>query len=178
MIRKWALSYFSKLLRYISQKKWQIIYQAYRNQYNIDKTFKFNGNDIKIYGNGNFYALENSYLGAYSSVQVGYGFVCRIGKNVRIARNVSIYTTSVNPDENLDKNPFIKNKNNKSGSVVIGNGVWIGTNVFINPGVTIGDNSVIGANSVVSKNIPPNSIWGGVPAKLIRYKSSHNDFNI
>ena len=38
------------------------------------------------------------------------------------------------------------------------------------PGVIIGNNSVVGANSVVTKNIPENAIYGGIPAKLIRYK--------
>lgn len=148
-------------IKYLEQKKWNIIYLSYRQRYNIDKTFRFNGNDIKIYGNGSFNVLENSYMGAYSSIQIGEGFVCSIGRNVRIARNVSIYTTSIDADDNLDKNPFLKeNKKNKSGNVIIGDGVWIGANVFINPGITIGDNSVIGANSVVTKNIPNNSIWG------------------
>jgi maltose O-acetyltransferase len=53
---------------------------------------------------------------------------------------------------------------------MIGNGVWIGANVFIGPGINIGDNSIIGANSVVVKDVLPNSIVGGVPAKLIRMK--------
>jgi maltose O-acetyltransferase len=42
---------------------------------------------------------------------------------------------------------------------------------FINPCVSIGDNAVIGANSVVTKDVLKNSIVGGVPAKLIRYKN-------
>ena len=48
--------------------------------------------------------------------------------------------------------------------------VLIGANVFINPGTTVGENSVVGSNSVVTKNIPPFTIYGGVPAKLIRKK--------
>ena len=54
--------------------------------------------------------------------------------------------------------------------VIIGNGVWIGANVFINPNIIIGDNVIVGANSVVTKNLEPNGIYGGVPAKLIRFK--------
>ena len=54
--------------------------------------------------------------------------------------------------------------------VTIGNDVWIGANVTIVNGVTIGDGAVIGANSIVTKDIPPYSIYGGVPAKCIRMR--------
>ena len=48
---------------------------------------------------------------------------------------------------------------------------------FVNPGVNIGSNSIIGANSVVTKDVLPNSIVGGVPAKLIRYKNLERPVN-
>jgi acetyltransferase-like isoleucine patch superfamily enzyme len=50
----------------------------------------------------------------------------------------------------------------------IGNDVWIGANVVVLRGVTIGDGSIIAANAVVTNNIPPYSIAGGIPAKVIR----------
>lgn len=52
--------------------------------------------------------------------------------------------------------------------VKIGNNVWIGANASILPGVTIGDNSIIAAGAVVKKDVPPNCIAAGVPAKVIR----------
>lgn len=54
------------------------------------------------------------------------------------------------------------------GDTVVGNDVWIGQNVTVMPGVHIGDGSIIAANSVVTKDIPPYSIAGGNPCKLIR----------
>lgn len=56
------------------------------------------------------------------------------------------------------------------GNVVIGNDVWIGYGVTIFSGVTIGDGAVIAAGSVVRTNVPEYAIFGGVPAKLIRYR--------
>ena len=61
--------------------------------------------------------------------------------------------------------------------VTIGNDVWIGANVTIVNGVTIGDGAVIGANSIVTKDIPPYSIYGGVPAKCIRMRFEQNQID-
>lgn len=54
------------------------------------------------------------------------------------------------------------------GPVVIEDNVWIGEGACIMGGVHIGKNAVIGANAVVSKDVPPNVIVGGVPARVIR----------
>jgi acetyltransferase-like isoleucine patch superfamily enzyme len=54
--------------------------------------------------------------------------------------------------------------------ITIGNDVFIGMNVSILDGVTIGDGAVIGAGAVVTKNVEPYAIFGGVPAKLIKYR--------
>ena len=53
------------------------------------------------------------------------------------------------------------------GRIVVGNNVHIAHNVIILPGVTIGDNSIIGCGAVVTKDIPPNSVAVGVPARVI-----------
>nr|WP_143033346.1 DapH/DapD/GlmU-related protein [Prevotellamassilia timonensis] len=54
------------------------------------------------------------------------------------------------------------------GKVIIEDDCWIGFNVIILPGVTIGKGSIIGAGAVVTKSIPPYSVAGGVPAKVIK----------
>ena len=58
------------------------------------------------------------------------------------------------------------------GDIVIGNDVWIGYEAVILSGVTIGDGAIIGARSVVTKDIPPYTIVGGVPARQIRRRFS------
>lgn len=55
-----------------------------------------------------------------------------------------------------------------SNPVYIGHQVWIGENVVILPGVTIGNGAIIGANAVVNKDVPPYSIVGGIPAKVLK----------
>jgi len=62
----------------------------------------------------------------------------------------------------------IKKQGMYTAPVKIGEDVWIGARVIILPGVTIGDGSIIGANSVVTKNVEPNTIVGGIPAKFIK----------
>ena len=52
--------------------------------------------------------------------------------------------------------------------IVIGRNAWLGADVKILAGVTIGENAIVAAGAVVSKDVPANTIVGGVPAKEIR----------
>lgn len=61
------------------------------------------------------------------------------------------------------------------GPVIIGDCVSIGENCVILPGVTIGHSSIIGANSVVTKDVPPFSVVGGIPGKVIRTVQPENN---
>lgn len=54
------------------------------------------------------------------------------------------------------------------GDIVIGNDVWIGYEAVILAGVTIGDGAIIGTRAVVTRDVPPYTIVGGIPAKPIR----------
>jgi acetyltransferase-like isoleucine patch superfamily enzyme len=54
------------------------------------------------------------------------------------------------------------------GPVIIKNKVWVGEGVAIMPNVTIGENSIIATNAVVTKDVPPNSVVAGIPAKVIK----------
>ena len=58
------------------------------------------------------------------------------------------------------------------GDIVIGSDVWIGYEAVIFAGVTIGDGAIIGTRAVVTKDVPPYTIVGGVPAKPIRKRFS------
>lgn len=67
----------------------------------------------------------------------------------------------------LEKRNVAASWNNK-GDIVIGNDVWIGYEAVIMAGVTIGDGAIIGARAVVTKDVPPYTVAGGIPAKPIK----------
>lgn len=58
------------------------------------------------------------------------------------------------------------------GDIIIGNDVWIGYEAVVLAGVTIGDGAIIGTRAVVTKDVPPYTIVGGIPAKPIRKRFS------
>lgn len=83
-----------------------------------------------------------------------------IGKDVRVSENVSMRDSDNHSFEGMTKP--------KTSPIWIGNHVWIGINATILKGVTIGDGAVVAANSLVNKDVPPNTLVGGVPARIIR----------
>lgn len=83
-----------------------------------------------------------------------------IGDHVLIGHNVVLATI------NHDLNPF--DRHNIYKPIHIGNRVWIGANVVITQGVHIGDGAVIAAGAVVARDVAPNTVVGGVPAKKIK----------
>lgn len=71
----------------------------------------------------------------------------------------------------LEKKDVTNAWDNK-GDIIIGNDVWIGYEAVILAGVTIGDGAIIGTRAVVTKDVPPYTIVGGVPAKPIKKRFS------
>ena len=86
-----------------------------------------------------------------------------IGNHVLVGPNVQFYTPS-HPVSFSERRKHIILR----APIVIENDVWIGGNVIINQGVTVGARSIIAAGAVVNKDIPADSLYGGVPAKFIK----------
>ena len=180
MIRSFFFKILYKLIEGASNKDKSALFHVLRNghtkntqdylrcKYNLHKKFRFNGDDILMYGEGQIICGANTYIGNYSTMQAYQNCKVKIGKNCSISHNVRIYTMSNISDQDFNVEG---EKIKKKADVIIEDGVWIGANVLINPGSIIGQNSVIGANSVVSGIIEPNSVYGGVPAKLIKKKT-------
>lgn len=86
-----------------------------------------------------------------------------IGDDVQIGPNVQLLTAThpIDPDTR-------RGKWEAAQPITIGNNVWLGGGVLVLPGVTIGDNTVVGAGAVVTKDLSPNVIAVGNPAKVVR----------
>lgn len=104
------------------------------------------------------------------------GKFCSIARGARFlfnSANHSLTSLAIYPfpiffeEWGLDVSHITEAWDNK-GDIVIGNDVWIGYEASILAGVTIGDGAIIGARAVVTKNVPPYTIVGGVPARQIR----------
>ncbi len=86
-----------------------------------------------------------------------------IGNNVLIGPNTQFYT----PSHPLDYQAR-RRWETTCKPIVVEDDVWIGGNVVINQGVTVGARSVVAANSVVNQDVPPDTLVGGTPARIIR----------
>lgn len=107
---------------------------------------------------------DNSYING-GMIVAGRNSSINIGNNCLISYNVHIRTTSHNHQR---KDMLIREQGEFEADINIKDNVWIGFGVQILPGVSIGENSIIGAGAVVTKSLPPNGIYGGIPAKLIK----------
>lgn len=85
-----------------------------------------------------------------------------IGNGVLIGHNVVLATLNHAMSPNQRSTMIPK-------PIHIGENVWLGSNSTILPGVTIGDGAIVAAGAVVTKDVPENTIVGGVPAKVMRY---------
>ena len=105
-------------------------------------------------------------IGKFCSIACGTKFMFTSGNHS--LKSLSTYTFPIFFDEwNLDSKNITSAWDNK-GDIVIGNDVWIGYEAVIMPGVKIGDGAIVGTRAVVTKDVPPYTIVGGVPAKPIR----------
>lgn len=108
--------------------------------------------------------------GEYSFVGRGSQIYPRvsIGRYTMLANNVSI----LGGDHFYKKagTPIIFSGRDELRRTVIGDDVWVGAHTIIMTGVHIGNGAIVAAGSVVTKDIPPYSIYGGVPARLIKMR--------
>lgn len=105
-------------------------------------------------------------IGKFCSIACGAKFLFTSGNHSM--KSLSTYTFPIFFDEwELDKNDICMAWDNK-GDTVIGNDVWIGYEAVIMSGVKIGDGAIIGTRAVVTKDVPPYTIVGGLPARTIR----------
>ena len=100
----------------------------------------------------NLILQKYSDIGAFSYLNAKYGI--EIGEYAQFGSHCSIYSYS-----SIDE---------KKGKVMIGYNARVGSHTTIMPGISIGDNAIVGANSFVTTDVPKNSFFAGVPARLIK----------
>lgn len=91
-----------------------------------------------------------------------------IGDRVLIGAGVRIMDTDFHPIHVEDRNKKNHLSHVEAEEVIISDDVWLGAESMVLKGVTIGHSSVVAARSVVTKDVPPNTLVAGVPARVIR----------
>lgn len=188
-----------KTIRNISASIWRMIYRhKWKKQHVfIEKNTLFNKDTIFFGGGWNkihkYAVVSGSSIGRYTFIgeqsylpESKIGSFCSIGSNVKVVSESHpsrgfLSTSPVFYSLNLPCGKTFVNKQlfnecirvkNSKYRIEIGNDVWIGNDVSIIGGVKIGDGSIIALGAVVTKDVPPYSIVGGVPARVIRYRFS------
>lgn len=143
-------------------------------------------------GNNLFSMGAFSYSWSQLPLNASVGRYCSIAKGLKILgvrhpmewittssftydHNFIIYKDLVDAEGSSFKT---KRRPSQSDHVVIGHDVWIGADVTLKPGITIGNGSVIAASSMVVKDVPPYSVVGGNPAKVIKSRFDVTTINI
>lgn len=142
------------------------------------------GENVKIFDFVNLYGCsigDNTKVGTFVEIQknasIGknckissHTFICEgvhIGNNVFVGHNVTFindkHPRAANPDGTMQTEADWK-----VIETFVKDGASIGSSSTIMCGITIGENAIVGAGAVVTKDVPPNTIVAGVPAKIIR----------
>jgi acetyltransferase-like isoleucine patch superfamily enzyme len=115
--------------------------------------------ELAVYPNATLTIGDNTFINSGASICAQSSI--HIGKNCAIGN----YSMVIDTDFHAVGDIFGPAK---TAPIVIGDNVWIAAHVVILKGVNIGDNAVVAAGSVITKDIPPCTLVGGVPAKVIR----------
>ena len=113
---------------------------------------------------------EKLIIGKFCSIACGTKFLFNCANHT--LKSLSTYTFPLFYEEwELEKSNITTAWDNK-GNIIIGNDVWIDYEAVIMAGVHIGDGAIVGTRAVVTKDVPPYTIVGGIPAKEIRKRFS------
>ena len=120
-------------------------------------------------------------VAVFTPLSINYGKNTKIGKNVFINFDcVFLDLGGITIEDNVliapkvsllsEEHPVTPNDRQSliPGHILIKKNAWIGAGATILPGITIGENAIVAAGAVVSKDVPANTIVGGVPAKIIK----------
>jgi acetyltransferase-like isoleucine patch superfamily enzyme len=104
---------------------------------------------------------------------IWYGTVISVRHRVEIGRECAISWNCTIIDNDMhqlvNEEKLVEAADNKANQVILEDHVWLGAGATILKGVTIGHDSVVAAGAVVTKDVPPNTLVAGVPAKVVRH---------
>jgi maltose O-acetyltransferase len=106
---------------------------------------------------------DNSFINHLCSVWAAPQGTITIGNDVFFGPGTAVIASN----HGIAAGKLIREQDGVDAPIVIGNDVWLGANVVVTAGVSIGDGCVVGAGAVVTKDLPPNSVCVGVPARVI-----------
>lgn len=127
---------------------------------------------MRITGEGN--PCQQISIGTFTlisgSLHCDIGAPLQIGSRVRIGHDVSLLTVDhrVGPEE-------MRSGDRRFGTIEIGDGAWLASRVVVLPGIRIGAGAIVAAASVVTRDVPPNTLSVGVPARVVRNLSRYGD---
>ena len=131
------------------------------------------GNNSVIFRRADILAPYSISIGDNTSI----GWFCHLdgrgGITIGSNTNISSYTKLVTGTHDIDSLDYVSAQ---FRPISIGSHVWVCTGAILLPGVTIGDGAVIAAGSVVTKDVPPYTVVGGVPANTIRTRRRDLDY--
>lgn len=132
-------------------------------------------NDPKDFEKNNVlyqYPINNDKLiiGKFCSIACKAKFLMTSGNHT--SKSLSTYTFPIFYEEWGLEFSHITDAWDNKGDIVIGNDVWIGYDAIIMSGVKIGDGAIIGTRAIVTNDVPPYTIVGGIPAKIIKKRFS------
>ena len=129
----------------------------------------FLNSTILNYGDCDYHIVQ---IGRYTSIGDGITILCDEDHDMRaVYQGIIPEFMSDDADAtNRQRLGYSDRTMHHKGMILIGSDAWIGQNVTLLPSITIGDGAVIAAGSVVTSNVPPYAIYGGNPARFIRYR--------
>ena len=140
-----------------SMERWLQSIQKARLRYRVKKL-----GHVHLYGWPHIVSPERLTIGDGTTINYGVHIGARggvkIGKNVRLSTYAVIETAGLDPTRVPRVAHYAK-------PIIIEDGVWIAARATVLGGVTIGENAVVAAGAVVTRDVPPNSIAVGIPAR-------------
>ncbi len=172
MRRRLALALYYGITSHIRSSDNQGTIGARLNRFVVKRIFRKCGQGVNIrprvyFGSGANVSIGNHSMMGQDSI-IGSTAEVAIGNDVMMGPEVLVYTSN----HGMAAGTPMRLQPLESAAVRIGDDVWIGARCIILPGVNIGDGAVLAAGAVVTGDVPANAVVGGVPAKLLKYRTT------